>query len=646
MRDDDRSRTASATPTSLPPTAHDGPDLLAHIAVRTTNGVVLTDVQGKITWVNEGFTRITGYRLEEALGKTPGQLLQGPQSSPQARAYLRERISQKQPFVAELVNYRKSGEAYVVRVEGEPLFDVRGEHVGFLGIELDVSERRRAAEALVQSEEHLRIALQVARMGSFKIDLQTRQVSWSEPIKRVLATLHGGELTTIDQALTLLSPGDALRLQQALAQAKIDGAPFEIEHDMRFADGTNHIVRTAVHPRRDESGKVVEAYGLTQEITEQVLSRRHRARLQERVENAQRLEAFGQLAGSIGNDFSNLLTGILAEASLARMEAPNALVAQSLARIETLARQMSDLSRKLLTYAGKTHVAIERLEGDAVISSSADLLRRTVAREATLLLNPHATGARIMADASLLLQVLLNLVRNASEALPEGRGSITITTRTLPSVPRHLASGDETAPPHGWWELDVTDTGTGIEPSLRPHIFDPFCSTKEPGRGLGLAAVHGAVRRLGGYIDVESQPGKGSTFAIGIPLSEPHQMPRIVTRAALVADDEEPVREVIARILKQRGYAVMVALDGIEAEARLKSQPGSFSLVVLDRSMPGKRTDELVAIVRLLHPEAKVLVVSGFEESDGPASGKLHDAFLGKPFGYAELTQTLKTLDR
>ncbi|NVB78147.1 MAG: response regulator [Kofleriaceae bacterium] len=346
----------------------------------------------------------------------------------------------------------------------------------------------------------------------------------------------------------------------------------------------------------------------------------------------QRLESLGLVAGGIAHDFNNQLVSVLAEASAVREDpALGEPVRSALRRIEAAANRMAQLTRQLLAYAGRGRFVTERVDADDLVREAHDQLARMMPPSAELEIAPGAGRSIVEADRGLLLQVLLNLVANAAESL-RAKGRVKITT----GAPTR---DDGTR----WWSLTVSDNGSGIDARTVARVFDPFFTTKTEHHGLGLSAVHGIIRRLGGEISVDSQVGRGSTFAVRLPVvaGEPHcrrtptqPLPLLSLRdkRVLVADDEPIVRATLRRLLERRGAIVVTANDGAEAAERLAD--GQYTLVCLDVMMPQLTGYQLLPIARRAQPVAPVLMMSGYTDaSKGSGGGDDEpDLFLEKPF--------------
>lgn len=391
---------------------------------------------------------------------------------------------------------------------------------------------------------------------------------------------------------------------------------------------TGHVTIEVVMSIIQANGRdVLQLFGIdvtARKNAEQVA--KARAVMEQQKAVRQRNEALGIVAGGIAHDFNNLLVGVLAEASAAREDPtlpPPTL--EALRRIEAGARKMSSLTKSMLAYAGRGRVVNTRLDPDALLFEMPEL--KKIVGEGRLRLTPAAGACVIDADANMLRQMIANLAQNAAEA----KG-------THVEVSSRIVMRQNSA----WWQLEIGDDGEGIEPAALPHIFEPFYTTRAEQTGLGLSAVQGIVRRLGGDIEVDSKPREGSRFRVRLPVLEGVEAPvrRPITQGmtptaklaglrVLIADDEPSVRTTVRRLLERRGANVEVAVDGSDAEQKLD---GHFGLVILDVSMPGRTGYDVLATIRRLYAEVPVLLMSGYTELKRGASGEEPDGFLEKPF--------------
>ena len=394
------------------------------------------------------------------------------------------------------------------------------------------------------------------------------------------------------------------------------------------------------------------------DITERKRAEEDRRRLEAQVRHAQKLESLGVLAGGIAHDFNNLLVGILGNAGLALMEAPpESPVGQYLKRIETAALRAADLTNQMLAYAGKGRFVTERVDLSLLVREMGELLRVSVSRKARIRYDLAPALPAVEGDATQLRQVVMNLITNASDAVGESGGTITIATGVVQVDDEYLrrAALPEPVAPGAYVFLEVGDSGCGMDAGTVGRIFDPFFTTKFSGRGLGLAAVLGIVRSHRGAILVESEPGRGSTFRVLLPAAEPlvAARPAPEDQAAagwqggglvLVVDDEQTVRQVAKVTLERGGFQVLLAEDGRQGIEVFRGRAAEIAAVLLDMTMPDMSGDQVFAEMQAIRPDVRVILASGFSQQDTVprfgASGLAE--FIQKPYRPGELLDKLR----
>jgi CheY-like chemotaxis protein len=359
------------------------------------------------------------------------------------------------------------------------------------------------------------------------------------------------------------------------------------------------------------------------------------------------------LAGGIAHDFNNLLTSILGNSDLARSElSPASSACVYLEDIEKVTRRAADLCRQMLAYSGKGRFVVRALSLNDVVREMAYLLSVSISKKVVIKYNLCADLPSVMADATQMSQVVMNLITNASEAIAEASGVVTLTTGVMDCDDAYLKSavGDGGKHPAGQYVyLEVSDTGCGMDPETMSRIFDPFFTTKFTGRGLGLAAVMGIVRGHKGALRVYSEKGQGTTFKILLPAHRraPQEVgiegspPRTWTGHGLVllVDDEESIRSMGRRILERGGFEVVTAADGSEAVELFGRHRDRVRLVVLDMTMPHIDGEACFRELRRSDPNVKVIMTSGYNEQDviNRFVGKGLAGFVQKPYNASDL---------
>lgn len=339
--------------------------------------------------------------------------------------------------------------------------------------------------------------------------------------------------------------------------------------------------------------------------------------LEEQLRQSQKLEAVGLLAGGIAHDVNNVLNIVLGEAELLEDGLESAEQRARVVAIRAAARRGAGLTHKLLTFAHQRPVALEPVDLCAVVEGAEPLLRRAVGESVRLHVRRPVAPLTVLGDPSLIEQVLLNLVVNAGQAMPQG-GELTVSVdlarAAVPS--RDAAAGDHE--PHA--RIQVSDTGVGIARDVLGRIWEPFFTTRQFGSGLGLAVVHGAVRQMRGTVEVESEPGRGTTFRLHLPIlgATPSPVRSAAVTAEptathlLLAEDEPDVRRVLAATLRRAGYRVTEAVDGEEAAALFAQEPTAYDLFVSDVMMPRLDGPSAFERMQIVRPGLNVLFLSGF----------------------------------
>lgn len=379
--------------------------------------------------------------------------------------------------------------------------------------------------------------------------------------------------------------------------------------------------------------------------------------LETQVHQDQKLNSLGVLAGGIAHDFNNILAGMLGNASLAMSELPpDSPIVPNLRQVEALAVQASALTRQMLTYSGKEHLVIQRQDINALIRDMMNLLKISVSKSVNVALSLAPDTLPVDGEPSQLRQIIMNLVANASDAVGENFGVITISTGLFEANSDYLANCmvSDAASPGEFVFIDVTDNGLGMTNEVMQRVFDPFFTTKTNGKGLGLSSVLGIIRGHRGAIHVSSERGIGTSFRVLLPPagsgleSAPNKTPQEseAQRAGkiLVVDDEESIRTVTKSLLEKLGYEVIVAKDGYAGIEAYKVHWESIRAVLLDMTMPGIKGNVVFREIRRIDPNARIILMSGYTAValDKDITARENVPFLAKPFKLSELKATLE----
>jgi len=438
-----------------------------------------------------------------------------------------------------------------------------------------------------------------------------------------------------------LFPEEGRRVRDNVDRVLAGENPGAHEYRLRRKDGTMLPVLAQSTPIT-QNGTVTGMRSVLFDLTE-------RKALEGRLREAEKLQAVGQLAGGVAHDFNNMLGIIIGYAELLQQKPTGDKdLSDSLRSIWNAATSASDVVRQLLAFSRRQAMDVRIVDLNQVTANLAKMLRRVIGEHIELLLALAGDSARVRADPSQVDQILMNLITNARDAMPSGG---TVTVRTF-----HTPGDGSSGTPGAWVGLSVSDTGCGIDADTREHLFEPFFTTKAAGRGtgLGLASVHGIVTQHGGRIEVESRPGRGSTFTVYLPTAGEAEReaapvheaiePSLAKRLVLVVEDEEHFRHLVAAMLETLGCRTLVAAGPLEALSQARSSPEPIDLVLTDLVMPDMHGCELAERLRESRPALAVVLISGYASELLERYGLSTEGFLflRKPFTLAELKTKLR----
>ncbi|HEY6871580.1 MAG TPA: PAS domain S-box protein [Geobacteraceae bacterium] len=577
------------------------PDLLA-----------ILDNGHRIVRVNRAMADLLGMSKDEVIGNRLYEHFRGAEMHPEI-SHVSELLAAGATYFAE-VYLERLQRFFLVTVS--PLLKADGGMIGSVCVARDITERKRVEGALRNSEEEFRALFEASRDAIMILDrdgfLDCNKAAldmFGCASKEQLLARHPCELSVPQQN----GEDSFAAVEERIEAAYAEGYQF-FERLHRRSDGTLFPAEVQLN-RFELRGKAV-LQAVIRDITE-------RKKLKEQLWQSQKMEAIGQLAGGVAHDFNNILTAIIGFANLVEMKMDKHDPSlQYLEQVLAAANRAAHLTQGLLAFSRRQVINPQPVDLNSIIANLEKLLKRLISEEIELHISPAGRDLVVMADAGQIDQVLMNLATNARDAMPDG-GALAIETGLFEMTNDYIEKHGFGS--HGQYAmLAIRDSGAGMDEATRNRVFEPFFTTKEVGKGtgLGLAIVYGIVKQHNGFINVSSEPGKGTAFNIYFPLVpvEKTRMDFIEvssgitggTETLLVVEDNQEVRQLNKALLETYGYRVIEAIDGQDAVERFAEQKDDVDLVIMDVVMPKMNGKEAYAEMARMRPGVKVLFTSGY----------------------------------
>ena len=605
--------------------------------------ILTVNKDGTLNFANKRIGNIFGYRSEDIKGRRFIEFI--PE---EMHSFVQEKWSEVQKGIGG------SYETKVIKADGS-IIDCLVSHSKLKGLDeylailKDIADHKRAEEALRESEARSRLILQTMPSGLFTVDLERKITSWNKEAEEIIGPK--AEEVIGKDCLEVLECVECKK-GCVLLDDKVD-KPIYGKECVIHIDGEDIIISKNMDILRDSEGNTIGGLEIFINITERKRAEKEKKKLEAQLQHAQKMEAIGTLAGGIAHDFNNLLMGIQGNVSLMAMDIDS--THPHYKRLQSIEKQVQSgvkLTQQLLGYARKGRYEVKPIDLNQLVEETSETFSRTN-KEITIHQELAKDLFAIEADLGQIEQVLLNLYVNAADAM-HGGGNLIL--KTMNTAHKDMKGKLYDPKPGNYVLLTVTDTGTGMDKETIERIFDPFFTTKKMGRGtgLGLASAYGIIKGHGGYIDVESNKGRGTTFSIYLPASEKKIQKAIKTAepfirgtgTVLLVDDEEVILKVGQELLEAMGYRVLIARDGKEAVEVYKKNRDDIDIVVLDMVMPNMGGGEAYDRMKQINPDIKVLLSSGYS-IDGQATEILErgcDGFIQKPFSMKELSEKIKEI--
>jgi PAS domain S-box-containing protein len=624
----------------------------------TDYAIFMLDPEGIVASWNPGAQRFHGYRASEIIGKHFSLFYTPEDQKAGMPARVLQIVAADGRFETEAWRVRKDGTRFWSHVVIDAIKTSAGEIVGYAKITRDLTEKKRAEEALRREEQQFRLLVQgVTDYSIYMLSADGKVANWNRAAQRIYGYLPEEVIGRSFSNFYTEEDRRAGLPEIALETAVRDGR-FEREGWRIRKDGQRFLANVIIDPIRDNSGEIIGFAKITRDITEQAETKRALEEAREALFQAQKMEAIGQLTGGIAHDFNNVLTGILGSLELIETRFAQGRfkeIDRYINMAQGSAKRATALTSRLLAFARRQALAPKPVSIIRLVSGLEDLIRRTVGPAVELTVGIPGDVWAILVDPNQLENALLNLCINARDAMPDG-GRLAITARNWhseapPENERDLPAGDYVI-------MSVADTGTGMPKDVIQRAFEPFFTTKPVGEGtgLGLSMIYGFAHQSGGNVWIESEIGRGTQIHLCLPRyrgeSEPDQAtphparhPTAAHETVLVVDDEALIRMLVTETLEELGYRYVEAEDGLSGLKLLETDQ-RLDLLITDIGLPGGLNGrQLADAALLLRPELKILFITGqaMSEKDG-LPPNMH--ILTKPFTLEQLRKCIAVIFR
>lgn len=621
------------------------------LAVERSDEIVfMTDTKGVFTYVNPAFSKLYGYESNEVVNVRTPSILKGGALEDVAYKEFWRTISSGGIYKSEFRNRTKQGTFVTVEVCVSATIDERGELLGYLALQRDVTDRKAAEAAIRQSEAQFRAVVETINEGLIVTDVEGR-ITYVNPR---MAEFCGSKVSDVlgKSVLDYVAPHWRDQVAQRMRERIDFGHSSRYEIEIMRADGGYVWVQVGASPWKDSEGRTIGTFAVLSDVSDRKHSEEVRANLENQLRQAQKMEAIGTLAGGIAHDFNNILTPIIAytDLVLAQIE-EESQVREDLQKVMSAAQRAKELVKQILTFSRQTEQTRYPLQVSSIVKEALKLLRASLPSTIEIVESIEQTN-EIIADPTQIHQIILNLSTNAFWAMKEYGGKLIVTLEDVEFLPETPLPCLDLVPGK-YVRLTIRDTGCGMSPDVLSRVFEPFFTTKSVGEGtgLGLPVVHGIVTSSGGSIRVESEPGVGTSFEIYFPSApksdslEQNYLPEPPhsTGHLLVIDDEAEIAAACSRALERYGYHVTSRTSSQDALDAFVALSDEIDAVVTDFTMPHMTGLQLARKIRAYRADIPIIVMTGYSpfvnESNWKDLG--FDAFVPKPIVIKELASAV-----
>ncbi len=609
------------------------------------------DLAGNMVFCNDATCRISGYTREELIGMNNRRYMDDATAKEVFKIFNKVYRTGEPASLSGWRFIRKDGKRIMVETQVSLVRNADGNPCGFRGYSRDITEKKKADAALVESEAKYRTVIENVKEGYYEVDLSGNMTYCNDAMCRMLSYSRN-ELIGMNNR-RYMDEGTSAHVFRTFNSVYRTGDPVTV-HGWRFLtkEGTTRLVDTSVSLVKDSDGKPAGFRGIVRDVTE-------RERLQMQSMQAQKMEAIGSLAGGIAHDFNNILYAIMGFTELALEEVPEDTVLRS--NLETVLKsghRAKDLVNQILAFSRQSRQEKRMVNVVPIAKEAIKFLRASLPSTIEIMRQLEPELRPIVADPTEIHQILMNLCTNAGHSMREAGGFLELTIENVDLEEADITLAPEIVP-GPYLRMTVRDTGTGMAPEVVKRIFEPYFTTKPKGEGtgLGLAVTHGIVASYGGTVRVDSEIGKGSTFQVYLPSVEAQArrerrtadtaIPKGSERILFV-DDEPTITRMAKRMLDSLGYSVVSLTSSLEALEFFRTRQDEFDLVITDMTMPRMTGIELVQEIRKMGSKIPLVLCTGFSELIPPNRETLGiDELIMKPILKKDMAEVVRrVLDR
>jgi PAS domain S-box-containing protein len=633
---------------SLPVASHaESENFRLLVASVTDYALYMLSPAGFVVSWNAGAQRFKGYTADEVIGQHFSRFYTEEDRTAKLPSRALQTAISEGRFEDEGWRLRKDGRRFWASVVIDPIWDNEGTLIGFAKITRDITERKKAAEALHASEQQFRLLVQgVTDYAIYMLSTDGIISSWNAGAVRIKGYQHAEAMGTHFSRFYTEEDKLAGRPMTALKTAAEEGR-FEGEGWRVRKDGSRFWAHVVIDPIRNALGELIGYAKITRDITERRQAAEALERAKEALFQSQKLEAIGTLTGGIAHDFNNLLSVVVNGIEILAKEVQTPVAAKVLETMRRSVTQGTNLTQQLLTFARKQPLKQDKYNVNSVIGSFDAVLRRVSKSSISFRVKLDPLLPPAIIDVSQFEAALLNLVVNARDAMPDG-GTITVSTEQV-ELPENSV---DKLPAGRYVKVTVSDTGTGMTPEVAAQAVEPFFTTKEIGKGtgLGLSQVYGTIKQFGGGLSIETAVGKGTAVSLLMPVQERGEdelaASAMDNEKVLVVDDQPDVLDMTVELFRIMGYEVLSANNGKDALSILESMP-DIDILFSDVVMPGLSGVDLAREARRRTPNIKIILASGYHAGSltRENSGAEDYRFIKKPYRMSEIAKILRMAD-